>query len=174
MTSKAMRDRRCGGAILEFSLVLPVMVLLFLGTVFFGYDFHVYNRLEESVRAGARYGSMRDYDAYSEADPAITHCSSCTLELTSGKFLSSIQNVVAYGCDPAKESGCTATPVVEGIGPGNVTVTLGIVKWAPNTVTVSIKDLPISTPFGKFTVSGKPATSFQYTGNYWPACEGCK
>jgi hypothetical protein len=173
MTSKTMRGRSGGGAILEFSLVLPLMVLLLLGTVFFGYDFHVYNRLEESVRAGARYGSMQNYDAYSGLDPAIPHCSSCPFELTSGKFLSKVRNIVAYGCDPA-ESGCTATPIVESIGPEDVKVTLGIVKWAPNSVTVSIKDLPVSTPFGKFTVSGKPATSFQYTGNYWPACEGCK
>jgi Flp pilus assembly protein TadG len=177
---KTIREWERGGAIVEFAVTAPVMVLLFLGTVFFGLDFHMYNRLEESVRAGARYGSMLRYDAYSGADPSPTRCTSCTMTLASGAFLNKIQNIVAYGCDPSTESStdpgnpCTTTPIVEGNGPSNVKVTLGIVNWAPASVTVSIINLPVSTPFGKLNVSGKPATTFQYAGVYWPACVGCK
>ena len=174
--SKTIRDRRHGSVMVEFAVVTPVMVLLFLGTAFFGYDFHVYNRLEESVRAGARYGSMQNYDAYSGADPATPHSDSATMELTTGALLGKVRNIVAYGCDPSSEStsGCTATPIVEGIGPQNVKVSLGIVNWAPQSVSVSIVNLPLSTPFGKFTVSGKPVATFQFVGNYWAACPGCK
>jgi hypothetical protein len=46
-----------------------------------------------------------------------------------------------YGCDPTDTSTCTATPIVEGVLPQNVKVTLEIVNWVPRFVTVSIEKM---------------------------------
>src|SRR5438270_13895692 len=53
--------RRSGTAVIELALSLPVLVSVFLGTLQFGYSFFIYNELEQSVRAGARYASLRTY-----------------------------------------------------------------------------------------------------------------
>jgi Flp pilus assembly protein TadG len=59
----------------EFAFISPLLVLLLLGAVFFGYDSHMYDRLEESVRAGSRYASIQPYDAHdSGQDPAPLRC----------------------------------------------------------------------------------------------------
>jgi hypothetical protein len=159
----------------EFTLVLPLLVGLFLGTILFGRNIHTYNRLEESVRAGARFASGLDYDAYVDSyhsgpDPAPTQCASCRFTPASGAFVTSVKNIVAYGCDPAGGSGtgCTQVPVVEGVSPANVTVTLQIVNRVPRAVEVSINGVRMNTPTGAVVLNGKPVTTFPYVGFYRP------
>jgi Flp pilus assembly protein TadG len=150
----------------EFALVLPLLVGLFLGAVFLGQDIHVYNRLEESVRAGARFASTATYDAYSGADPAPTKCAACSFTPTSGPFVTTVKNIVAYGCDPAGGSatGCTDLTVVEGVRPANINVSLNIVNWVPVSISVSVSGVQMVTPNGRMALNGKPVTVFPFVG----------
>lgn len=153
----------------EFALVVPILTGLFLAAMFFGNDFLTYNRLEEAVRAGARFASIQTYDAYHTAkDPAPPTCASCQFPLTSGPFLRKIRNIVAYGCDPVTEaeSGCTATLVVDGVRPENVNVTFSIVNWVPRSVSVSMSGVTLPMPAGSVTLRDKPVTTFPYFGKY--------
>lgn len=42
-SSRVESARRRGGVMIEFSLLLPLLVSLFLGVVFFGNDLYLYN-----------------------------------------------------------------------------------------------------------------------------------
>ena len=46
-----------GGALVELALVLPVLVLVFVGTVDFGRVFYTSQSLTNAARAGAQYGA---------------------------------------------------------------------------------------------------------------------
>ena len=46
-----------GAAMVEMALVLPILILLFLGMVDFGRALVLYNNLANAAREGARYGS---------------------------------------------------------------------------------------------------------------------
>src|ERR1700693_2592543 len=63
MRMTGSRDSRRGSVIVEFTLSATFLVALFLGVWQFGYAFLIYGELEEAVRAGARYASMRTYDS---------------------------------------------------------------------------------------------------------------
>lgn len=126
-----------GSAIVEFSLAIPLMVSLFLGTFQFGYAYYVYNELEQAVRAGARYASLRSYDA---------------------NYDTAVKNVVVYG-DPAPSG--SPTPVVKGLGLGNVEVTR---DTTAGTVRVNIKNFSVGTFWG-LTLPDKPSTQFPLVGS---------
>jgi Flp pilus assembly protein TadG len=183
--NKGVRNRnRTGSVMVEFALVLPIMVGLFLGVVIFGYDFHIYQRLEESVRTGARFASMQKYDGRTSKDkpvgpdPSIPPCTAppCRTEITSGDFLNDVRKVTSYGCDPDTEaaSGCTATPITEGVLPANVRVFLTTNGIDPVTgqvrrsVTVSVRGVTLWTPTGTMTLNDKPVTTFTHVGNFIP------
>jgi Flp pilus assembly protein TadG len=157
---------------IEFTLSALLLISIFLGTVSFGQDIHMYNRLEESVRAGARFASLPSskYDAYGGLDPRPAACAACDFTPTSGPYVTSVRNMVAYGCDPAAGSatGCTQVPVVEGVLPANVTVTLRMVNSWPKAVTVSMRGVSMTTPLGRVVLNGKPVTSFPWMAVYMP------
>jgi Flp pilus assembly protein TadG len=52
------RRRQRGAAAVEFALVLPVFLLLVLGTIDFGYYFFVSEIVTNAAREGARAGSV--------------------------------------------------------------------------------------------------------------------
>jgi Flp pilus assembly protein TadG len=143
------RRRRSGSAIVELSLLLPVLVSLFLGVWQFGYGFYTYNELEQAVRAGARYASMRAYDSATETP--------------STAFRDAVRNVVVYGT-PAVGT----TPVVPNLTTANVNVTAAFASKVPRYVTVSITNYQIPLFLGDVTLNGRPATRFPYVGVYEP------
>lgn len=57
------RSQERGQSLLEFAMVLPVLLLLALGTIEFGRAYYHYNTLSKAVRQGARYMSMHAYTA---------------------------------------------------------------------------------------------------------------
>ncbi|HUR21462.1 MAG TPA: TadE/TadG family type IV pilus assembly protein [Vicinamibacterales bacterium] len=58
MTLKqAHRNEEAGGALVELALVLPVLVLVFVGTVDFGRVFYTSQSLVNAARAGVQYGA---------------------------------------------------------------------------------------------------------------------
>lgn len=146
----------------EFALLSPMLVALFLGVIFFGYDFYTYNRLEEVVRAGARFASMQTYDSNKGYDPIIT-CVNCSLVLDRETSLLAqrVTNFTVYGT-PVVDG--TQPPIVEGLQPANVKVSMDIVNKAPKNVWVSIVGFQMITPLGKITLNDKPATVFPWLG----------
>ncbi len=178
LKSSSGRGGRRGSVMVEFTLLSPLLILLFLGTITFGSAFHTYNRLEESVRAGARYASMKAYNAYDSADPTIPPCATvggCPTFTISGssQFLTSVQNMVVYGT-PAPSTKTPPPPVVQGLTTDNVDVRLDVVGFGLNkpvairTVTVAIKNFPVPMLGGTITLN-KPITQFRYVGTYSPA-----
>ncbi len=147
----ASRGRRRGSVLIELTLSLTFLVALFLGIWNFGYAFYLYGELEQSVRAGARYASMRKYDS-GTATPTAT-------------YLTAVQNVVVYG-DPAPAAG--ATPAAPGLTTANVIVTVTFPSGAPTSMAVAITGYQLPTYFGNMTLSGKPTTSFPFVGIFGP------
>lgn len=146
----------------EFALLSPMLVALFLGVVFFGYDFYTYNRLEEVVRGGARFASMQTYDSNKGYDPII-NCKNCfvVLDPKSSKLAERAVNFTVYGTPIV---GGTEKPLVEGLLPANVKVSMDIVNKAPKNVWVSVIAYQMTTPLGKITLNDKPATVFPWLG----------
>ena len=58
MAARPSRAREEGQALVEFTLVLPVFLVLVLAIVQFGVAFHHYLVLTDAVRAGARAASV--------------------------------------------------------------------------------------------------------------------
>jgi Flp pilus assembly protein TadG len=135
------RVRQRGSAIIEFSLAIPLLVSLFLGVWQFGYAYYLYNELEQAVRAGARYASVRKYDV--------------------AGYTTAVQKAVVYG-DPLADTS-TAKPLVPNLSLADVVVTPTPSTGLPLSVQVSIKSYPIGT-FWTITLKDKPSTAFPYVG----------
>ena len=81
ITQAGRRER--GNTLVEFALSFALLFTVFTGVFRFGYVYYLYNRLESSVRGGARYGSLRAYDS-ATATP-------------SGGYQTAVQNMAVYG-----------------------------------------------------------------------------
>jgi len=142
------RGRTSGSVLVEFTLSATFLIGVFLGVWQFGYGFFIYSELEQSVRAGARYASLRTYN-------------SATSTPTSD-FLTDVRNVVVYG-DPAGGT----TPVAPGLTTANVSVTVTFTS-VPTAINVAITGYKLPTYFGNQTLNGKPITSFPFVGTFGP------
>ena len=136
----------------EFTLSLSVLIPMFLGGASFGYTFYLYSKLQNAVRAGARYASTIKYD------------SSTTTPTTS--FLTAVQKMTVYG-DPAADAS-TATAVAPGLTTGNVNLVVTFSSGTPSGMTVSISGYSLPVTTGKVTLSGKPYAWFPFAGFYGP------
>ena len=134
-----------GSILVEFALTFPVLVAVFSGAFELGYTFYVYNTLVNAVREGSRYASLRPYDSASSTP--------------SSAFNAAVQNIVVYG-DPAGGT----TPILRGLAPSNVQLSVLTAGSAPLQVTVSITGFNIYAVFGTITLNSKPACSFPYLG----------
>jgi Flp pilus assembly protein TadG len=98
-----------GAAAVEFALVLPLFLLLVLGTIDFGYYFFVSEVVTNAAREGARAGSVIDPSNTSLATSQAQ--SAAQLYLTNG----GLKSAVATGTYTTTSvgSGATATPAVQ-------------------------------------------------------------
>lgn len=138
--------------------------MLFLGAVIFGYDFYIYNRLEQAVRAGARFASMAEYDAYGGHNPGA--CSgNCSITLpASADFAKRISAYTVFGNPDAPDN---AQPIIEGLTPNKIAVTVGFQDGVPVSVQVGVAGYSMNAFAGKMPIN-KPVTRFPYMGNYVP------
>jgi Flp pilus assembly protein TadG len=130
------RKPQAGSALIEFAASLILLSALFTGIFQIGYTFYSYQRLENSVRAGARYASLRSNAA--SADDA--------------GFTQAVRNLVVYA-DPAPAPG--SKPLITGLAPGNVDVTV-----ADKSTTVSIHGFELDSMFAKVKLAGRPTVTF--------------
>jgi TadE-like protein len=93
-----MRDKRQDGqSLLEFAMVLPILLLLAIGTIEFGRAYYHYNTLSKAVRQAARYITSHEYS---------------TAEQTRGK------RMAIYG-----NADGTGSPVLPGLTVSNISIT---------------------------------------------------
>jgi len=147
---------------IEFTLVLPLLVSLFLGVVFFGQDLFIYNELEERVRSASRFASIQSYDSLNSLDPSLI-CASCmvVLDPAQSRFARWVSDFLVYGT-PAP--GASPQPLVDGLTGANVKVALQVVNNFPVGVRVGIINYGMPTPTGHVTLTDKPQTQFPYFG----------
>ncbi len=146
--------RRGGNAIIEFALASSILFPTFAGVFQFGYTFYMYNTLQASVRAAARFASVRQYTA--------------TTSTPSSDYASEVKNMVVYG---KPNPVLTATPgitpdipVANGLTASNVSLDVVMNGSVPKTITVKVTNFTIDAIFSKFTFNGKPAATFWYNG----------
>jgi Flp pilus assembly protein TadG len=140
---------RSGNAVIELAISMPLLVGLALGTLQFGYAFYVYNELEQAVRAGARYASLRAYGSSTTTPDAA--------------YLTAVQNTVVYAAPQGGKQ-----PVAPGLTPGNVVVTVVFQNSAPASVTVAITNYRLPQVISSVLLTNKPSTQFPYVGVYAP------
>lgn len=156
------RSTRRGSVIVEFTLVLPVLVSVLLGVVFFGQDLFIYNELEERVRSAARFASIQAYDSLNNLDPPLI-CASCmvVLDPAQSRFARWTRDFLVYG---TPSPGADSEPLTDGLTGANVKVTVQVANNFPVGVRVGIVNYGMLTPTGSITLTDKPQTQFPYFG----------
>jgi Flp pilus assembly protein TadG len=150
---RPQKRRRKGSAILEFTLAMPMLVLLFSGTWAFGHGFYVYNELHKAVHAAARHASVRTYDSINSTP--------------SSGFATAVAELAVYG-STGVENGAPVEPIAPGLTTAHVTLTVTWANGVPAAMTVAINGYPIDAMFTTFTMSGKPSATFPYMGRWAP------
>jgi Flp pilus assembly protein TadG len=149
------RHTRRGSAAVEFALGSGLFVALFTGTFGFGQTFFTYNKLETAVRNGARFGALYLYEADT---PTVNSAPSST-------FVTAVQNVTVYGHPNPPEG---TLPVVRGLTPANVAVSVSFANGQPDCVRVHIRNFQIQALFRNWTANQKPTASFAFMGRFAP------
>jgi Flp pilus assembly protein TadG len=114
--TSSLNNEQRGVAIIEFAIVLPILLMLALGTAEFGHAFLQYNALTKTLRDGARYVASNAVKGSTGVVQINANVSTQT------------SNLVTYG-----NVAGTGTPLLPGLVPTNVTVAAG----APGSVVVS-------------------------------------
>jgi Flp pilus assembly protein TadG len=107
--AQLLADGQRGLALVEFTITVPILLMLIMGTAEFGRALMQYNRLTQAVQDGARYtaGQVRARAGTSGA-----------IALPSG-LQTEARNLVVYG-----NSIGSGSPVLPGLTTGNVNVAL--------------------------------------------------
>ncbi|SRR6266436_581394 len=136
-----------GTQMIEFAFLLPVLVLLFAGTIEMGRMFSTYTTLQKSTEVGARYLSA-------------------ILVQSDGTYLStdttSAKNLIVCG----KASDCTGqTPIAKNLTASNVTITSPGTGIGTRYVTVNVTYAyqPLVFDLGGMTGSSQLSLNFTFT-----------
>lgn len=142
------RRRQSGAAIVELALLLPLLVILLLGTVHFGLVMFYYTRVDKAVHDAARYAAMRTYSDQ-PGDSSL--------------YLQAVANTAATGLPTG--GGAAVAP---GFGAGQVLVTVDqpVAGVRPRVVTVTVNGYTIPGAMGLVTLANKPSATFPFLGRY--------
>ena len=118
MNNLSPSRRKAGVAMVEFTIVLPLMILILFGITELGRALYQENTLDKAVNTGARYlARMPDIATFDDH----TGSGNCTWADTSqpevAAAVAEAQNLVAYGSDTTH-----TTSLLPGLVPGNVVV----------------------------------------------------
>jgi Flp pilus assembly protein TadG len=103
-------SREDGSSIIEFAIVFPILLILFVGTAELGRLFYTYTTLAKATTVGARYLSTSREATSSDPD-----------KVTAAKLTA--QNLVVYGCKDRTVLPCsTAPPIILGLSTANVNI----------------------------------------------------
>jgi hypothetical protein len=107
---KRMTQRDDGSAIIEFAIIFPILLLLFVGTVELGRLFYTYTTLAKANAVGARYLSA----SRNAVNGTTTQKANARMEA---------KNLVVCGIKSSSATACNGqTPVVPGLTVNNVTI----------------------------------------------------
>ena len=148
------RRRTQGGqALVELAFMLPVLTLLLLGILYFGFAFYTYNKLDRNIHEAGRYACTRNL-----------------LNSTNGQnaFRAQVRNVVLYG-DPTGG----ITPVVPGLTAGNIEVAFlydgtPTATSRPARIRIRVSTYTMPGTFRVITLTNKPWVIFPYLGTFNP------
>jgi Flp pilus assembly protein TadG len=111
--SKHLRKRQRGGALIEFTLLLPVLLLLALGTGDFARVFYYGIVTENAARAGAQYAIRNNYTNVTGIDNAAVQDTSLSPQFSSANvteaacFLRCPGTSTEMACTPANLTSCS-------------------------------------------------------------------
>jgi len=134
------RNSQAGSALIEFAGSLILLSSLFTGIFQVGYTFFSYERLENSVRAAARYASLHAAGSANVPDEALVQ---------------TVRNLAVYD-DPTPAAG--AKPLVTGLATANIDVLV-----TGKTATVSVRGFTLDSLFSKVKLDGRPTVTFPIT-----------
>lgn len=110
MTKNSERNDK-GSALVELALILPLVLLLFMGIVDLGRAFYYSNTVARAAEAGALYGSQNPTDTTGMVDASDQAMSTA---FGGAPDMSGTNVTASYGCEcsdgTGKSSACTATP----------------------------------------------------------------
>jgi Flp pilus assembly protein TadG len=142
------RRRQRGNAMIEFALSFLFLFPLFFGCLQYGLSFHAYNALRSAVREGARYAAGKTYTS-----PTATYGTT---------WGNDVKNMVVYG-----NLAGNGNPMISGLQPNNVNVSITFEDKVPTRVTVRIQNYTMNAFFRTFTFNS-PTATFPYFGRYAP------
>lgn len=95
MKKNNVKKAQTGATLVEFAIVVPLLLLLVLGIIEFGYAFYHLNILNKSVQDGARYFSDPMIARYDGTKASLTN--PINLRSTNSANFTSTKNLVIYG-----------------------------------------------------------------------------
>lgn len=144
---------RRGSVFIELALCATVLVLLFTGTLQFGYSFYLYNSLINGVRGGARYASLAKI-----SNPGNG--------ILPSSYITAVKNTVVFG-SPTAAIG--STPIIPGLTTSNVDVVVDFdSSFVPKMVTIRINSFTIDAIVKSFVITNKPSLQIPFLGQYCP------
>jgi Flp pilus assembly protein TadG len=100
------RKKSAGQGLVEFALVLPILLLLLMGVVDFGWIVFNYAQLQNSLREALRYGSVPGYDA----TPQYVQCDGIRQRILDLAPLSGVQHAnIGITYDDGRPASADAT-----------------------------------------------------------------
>lgn len=137
--NKHIKNLQKGSAMVEFAIVVPLLLLLVLGIIEFGYGFYHLNILNKSVQDGTRY--------FSDSMIARTNASGSSLSFpinvsSTNTYISNnnVRNLVVYGQISA---GTANTQLLPGTAP-SVTVYCAVYSGSTLTISTGVCAAPIT------------------------------
>lgn len=110
-TARNLAQLESGSALIELALILPLLLLLFMGIVDLGRAFYYSNAVARAAEVGALYGARNPTDTSGMVD-ASDHAMSAAFG--GAKDSTSMDSSASYGCEcnggTSQSPGCTVTP----------------------------------------------------------------
>ena len=145
-TSAYLPKRQRGLAMVEMTLITPVVLLLLVSTAELGRGFQQYNALTKSLRDSTRYA----------AEVATTSGGSTGVVNINAADRTAIQNLVAYG-----NTAGTGPAILPGLNAGSVVVTGSTNGVVDVSVSYNYQPIFLSIPTFGFSADINPNFTFQ-------------
>ena len=129
MTVRARWRTDAGGALVELALVLPVLILVFVGTVDFGRVFYASQSLTNAARAGAQYGAASpaqsgDFAGMEATAVAATNTTGITA--AASRLCQCASDTGVFSATTPVANTCTAPAAVSCPGGGHLVITVTV------------------------------------------------
>lgn len=157
MRQEADRPPELGSALVELAVVVPVLLLLALGTVDFGRVFYQGMAVSQAARAGAEYGAQSVANSANSTAIKNAAINAVAADLT---LLTSDITVVRT-CECATDAGvfsdtsptntCSGSPCAPAIPGTHLVITISVSVSKPFSTTVSYPGIPDNVPLTRTT-----------------------